>query len=130
MASQLLRACVPSAVQRSLESDRLLPKKMNIASDLKIVRRDHNGSLFRNGGLPLSYTDPSNPSIRICAEGWKKMVRELGYVDLESFFSLKRGLWSVSFAISHETIHQTIAKIAGERVSLELDVVTGGGEFL
>jgi hypothetical protein len=58
------------------------------------------------------------------------MTREFGYVDLESFFSLKRGIRSLSFAITHESIHQTISKIAGESVSLELDAVSGGGEFL
>jgi hypothetical protein len=102
----------------------------NIACDLKIVRRDHTGSLFRNGGLPLSYTDPTGTSISICAEGWDRMAREIGFFDLKSFFSLSRGVRFLSFAISHETIHQTISKIAGEKVSLELDSVTGGGELV
>lgn len=103
---------------------------MKTATDLKIVRRDHTGSLFRNGGLPLSYTEPDGPTIRICADGWKEMVRERGYFDLETFFSLKRGLRALSLAISHETIHQTIARIEGDRVSLDLDLISGGGELV
>ena len=112
--------------------DVLNRNKMGIATDLKISGKDHSGSLLRNGGLPLSYVKlaASKKEIVICGEGWDEMIRLRGFLNPHDYFSRREGIRAISFAISHEAVHQLICRLAGRNASFKLDEVSGGGELV
>ena len=101
-----------------------------IGTVLKIAAGKSNSSILRNGGIPLSYVVPGSSAIKICADGWTRTCRLQGYSKPEKFFFLTRAIEAMSFAIAHESIHQLLYELEGEKVSLALDVVSGGGEIV
>ena len=112
--------------------DVLNRNKLEIATDLKISGKDHSGSLLRNGGLPLTYVKlvGSKKEIIICGEGWGEMIRVRGFLNPHHYFSRREGVRAISFAISHEAVHQLICRLAGRNASLKLDEVSGAGELV
>ena len=128
MASLLFKVYAPSVGQKYSESDLLL--SMEIGTVLKIVPSERPSSFLRNGGIPLCYVEPKSSAINICAEGWEKTARLKGYDSLKEFIALREGTKAMSFAIAHETIHQVLYTIAGEKVSLGLDRISGAGEIV
>jgi hypothetical protein len=103
---------------------------MEIGTVLKIVSSPRPRSLLRNGGVPLSYVEPESSAIRICGDGWKTTIHLKGFDSPNKFFALKYGIKAISFAIAHESIHQVLYNLEGERVSLRLDRISGGGEIV
>lgn len=128
MASLLFKVYAPSAGRKCFESDLLL--RMEIGTVLKIVPSERHSSFLRHGGIPLCYVEPKNSAINICAEGWEKTALLKGHDSLTKFFALREGAKAMSFAIAHETIHQILYNIEGEKVSLQLDRISGAGEIV
>ena|SRR5487761_1826026 len=128
MASLLFKVYAPSAGQKYFESDLLL--RMEIGTVLKIVPSERPSFFLRNGGIPLCYVEPKDPTINICAKGWEKTAGLKGYDSLKEFFALREGAKAMSFAIAHETIHQILYELEGENVSLRLDRISGAGEIV
>ncbi len=101
-----------------------------IGNNIRIVRKDHDGSLFRNEGIPLSFVELEDSTIRICSEGWAEMAKLNGYSSLDSFFASKYGIRHISFSITHESIHLVLKQIENASSSKKLDSVSGAGELI